>query len=81
MKVRNEKSKFSLNKFPKFLGFASYMEHIIVDHIEPAWHSKELFIVNHLHPVFSFDSLISSHKISVEVDNPDQIGEIFDFIS
>lgn len=57
------------------------MEHIIVDHIEPTWNSKELFVVNELHPVFSFDALASSHKISIEVHNPEQINEIFDFIS
>lgn len=62
-------------------GFATYMEHIIVDHVEPTWQSKELFVVNELHPVFSFDALASSHKISVPVYNPEQINEIFDFIS
>jgi aminopeptidase N len=57
------------------------MEHICVDHIEPSWKSKDLFVVNELHQVFSLDALTSSHKISVEVSNPDQINEIFDSIS
>lgn len=57
------------------------MEHICVDHIEPAWKSKDLFVVNELHQVFALDALTSSHKISVEVSNPDQINEIFDSIS
>ena len=57
------------------------MEHICVDHLEPTWKSKDLFVVNELHQVFSLDALTSSHKISVEVSNPDQINEIFDSIS
>lgn len=57
------------------------MEHICVDHIEPSWKSKDLFVVNELHTVFALDALTSSHKISVEVSNPDQINEIFDSIS
>lgn len=57
------------------------MEHIIADHIEPTWQSRDLFVINELHPVFSFDALASSHKIAIEVHNPEQISEIFDFIS
>lgn len=64
-----------------FKGFATYMEHIIVDHIEPKWDSKDLVVINELHQVFSLDALVSSHKISIEVHNPDQINEIFDSIS
>lgn len=57
------------------------MEHICVDHIEPTWKSKDLFVVNELHSVFALDALSSTHRISVEVSNPDQINEIFDSIS
>lgn len=57
------------------------MEHICVDHIEPTWKSKDLFVINELHQVFTLDALTTSHKISVEVSNPDQINEIFDSIS
>lgn len=57
------------------------MEHICVDHIEPSWKSKDLFVVNELHQVFALDALTTSHKISIEVSNPDQINEIFDSIS
>jgi len=62
-------------------GFATYMEHIIVDVIEPTWKFKSQFVINELQQVFALDSLSSSHKISVEVENPDQISEIFDSIS
>jgi len=39
------------------------------------------FVVNELQNVFSLDALSSSHQISVEVHNPDEINEIFDRIS
>lgn len=67
--------------FFKQNSFATFMEHICVDHIEPTWKSKDLFVVNELHSVFALDALSSSHKISIEVSNPDQINEIFDSIS
>lgn len=57
------------------------MEHICIDHLEPSWKSKDLFVINELHQVFALDALTSSHKISIEVSNPDQINEIFDSIS
>lgn len=62
-------------------GFASYMEYLGVDAVEPAWKSMEQFVVNELHNVFSLDALSSSHQISVEVHNPEEINEIFDKIS
>ncbi|XP_058467773.1 aminopeptidase N [Malaya genurostris] len=62
-------------------GFASYMEYLGVDAVEPAWKSMEQFVVNELHNVFSLDALSSSHQISVNVHNPEEINEIFDKIS
>uniref|UniRef100_A0AAG5CSS6 Aminopeptidase N n=1 Tax=Anopheles atroparvus TaxID=41427 RepID=A0AAG5CSS6_ANOAO len=62
-------------------GFASYMEYLGVDAVEPAWKSMEQFVVNELHNVFSLDALSTSHQISVEVHNPEEIHEIFDKIS
>ncbi|MCL4133369.1 UNVERIFIED_CONTAM: hypothetical protein GTU68_051110 [Idotea baltica] len=41
----------------------------------------EQFLTEALQYVFATDSLESSHPISIEVDNPDEIGEIFDSIS
>ncbi|KAG5672285.1 hypothetical protein PVAND_002422 [Polypedilum vanderplanki] len=75
------KIKFGINSKFHIIGFATFMEDVIVDHIEPAWNSKDLFVVNELHQVFRLDALLSSHKVSVEVQNPDQISEIFDSIS
>ncbi|GAB0097812.1 Aminopeptidase [Sergentomyia squamirostris] len=62
-------------------GFASYMEYLGVDAIEPSWMSMDLFVVVELQNVFALDALSSSHPISVNVANPDEINDIFDRIS
>ncbi|XP_025986451.2 aminopeptidase N [Solenopsis invicta] len=62
-------------------GFASYMEYIGTNAVEPTWKMLEQFVVLEVQHVFGLDSLESSHPISVEVDNPDEINEIFDQIS
>ena len=49
--------------------------------VEPTWKVLEQFVVHELQDVFSLDALESSHQISVEVEHPDEISEIFDRIS
>jgi len=39
------------------------------------------FLVDDLFPVYTVDSVISSHPIVVPVSHPDQISEVFDSIS
>ncbi|KAG8235179.1 hypothetical protein J437_LFUL015485 [Ladona fulva] len=62
-------------------GFASYLMYIGVEHVEPTWKFLDQFPFNVIQEVFFLDSLESSHPISVEVNHPDQIREIFDSIS
>lgn len=62
-------------------GFASYVENLGIDAVEPTWKALELFVVHDLQNVFGPDALESSHPISVAVHNPDEINEIFDRIS
>lgn len=62
-------------------GFASYMEYLAVDDVEPEWKTMDQFVVNELQNVFQLDAMSSSHKISIEVGDPDEINEIFDRIS
>ncbi|KAJ8681952.1 hypothetical protein QAD02_017744 [Eretmocerus hayati] len=62
-------------------GFASYVEYIGVDAVEPTWKALEQFVVHDLQGVFALDALESSHPISVVVGHPDEINEIFDRIS
>lgn len=62
-------------------GFASFMEFLGADHVEPSWQMKEQFVVSDLHYVFGIDSLESSHPISVPVVSQEQLGEIYDVIA
>jgi len=49
--------------------------------VEPEWMVLEQFVVHDLQNVFALDALESSHPISIVVDHPDEISEIFDKIS
>ncbi|CAB3360791.1 Hypothetical predicted protein [Cloeon dipterum] len=62
-------------------GFATYVEYLGVDAVEPSWQVLEQFVVDEIQNVFSLDALESSHQISIEVGHPDEINEIFDRIS
>lgn len=62
-------------------GFASYVEYLGVNAVEPSWKILEQFVIFDLQNVFALDALESSHPISIEVGHPDEINEIFDRIS
>lgn len=62
-------------------GFATYMEYVGIDAVEPSWKSMDQFVLNEVQAVFTLDALSTSHKIWIEVRNPDEINEIFDRIS
>lgn len=62
-------------------GFASYLEYTATDAIFPEWKMMDQFIVDDLQMVFNLDALKSSHPISIEVHNPNEISDIFDRIS
>lgn len=62
-------------------GFASYVEYIGVNYVHSEWKMLEQFLSEELHPVLELDSLKSSHPVSVPVNDPDEISEIFDTIS
>lgn len=62
-------------------GFATYVASLGVDHLHPEWNSFQEESLANLMSVFSFDSLKSSHPVSVTIGNPNQISTIFDRIS
>ena len=62
-------------------GFASYVEYLGVDAVQPDMKLLEQFVVSDLQDVFRIDALESSHPISIPVKHPDEIQEIFDRIS
>lgn len=62
-------------------GFATYLEYVGTDSIEPAWKSMDMFVIHEVQGVFQLDALKTSHQISVQVQNPEEINDIFDRIS
>ncbi len=62
-------------------SFATFMGDKMVKKIRPDWKVDEEFIVESLYPSMELDSLTTTHPISVKVNNPDEIAEIFDSIS
>ncbi|KAL7638669.1 UNVERIFIED_CONTAM: hypothetical protein RMT77_011241 [Armadillidium vulgare] len=62
-------------------GFATYMEHIGLHSVEPSFKMLEQIVISELYTSFSTDVLDSSHPINVEVNDPEEIDQIFDAIS
>lgn len=52
-----------------------------VEHLHPEWNSFEEESLSNTVSVFEFDALKSSHPVSVQINNPNQISSIFDRIS
>ena len=61
-------------------GFALYMQYIGSDAVRPSWDIHE-DMVNTVLKIMNLDSVSNSHPISVEVNNPDEINQIFDGIT
>ena len=62
-------------------GFAAFVEFIGADITEPSWQMMDQFIVDDTQNSLTLDSSSNSHPISVTVNDPAQINEIFDTIS
>lgn len=58
-----------------------YVASLGVAHLHPEWKSLEEESVDNTLDIFKFDSLKSSHPVSVEIGHPNQISQIFDAIS
>ncbi|KAG8877544.1 Aminopeptidase 2 mitochondrial [Tulasnella sp. 332] len=63
-------------------GFATLMGNVvIIDRVFPEWKMDSDFISGNLSHALELDSARSSHPIEVEVNDTDQIGQIFDTLS
>ena len=62
-------------------SFASWIEYLVADTIFPKWRLWEQFVGNEYSHALDLDSLSNTHSIQVEVEDPDEINEIFDAIS
>ncbi len=62
-------------------SFASWMGDKAVDSIHPEWDMWTQFLTADTASAFSLDGLANSHPIEQEVNNPAEIGQLFDAIS
>ena len=62
-------------------GFANYIEYIGAANYHPDWELEAQFNTDDLHPAMELDASAESHPIIQEVNDPDQITEIFDSIT
>ena len=70
-------------------GFAEYVSYLGVEAVEPNLRFldhfntpfESLLSTRGMHNVLKLDSLGTSHPISIPVQHPDEIGQIFDSIS
>ena len=62
-------------------SFASWMGDKAVDAIHPEWDMWTQFLTADTASAFSLDGLSNSHPIEQEVNNPAEIGQLFDAIS
>lgn len=62
-------------------GFATYIECLGVDVVEPTWRTSDQFVVQDMQSVLKLDAYASSHPVSAPVAHPEEIDEIFDSIS
>lgn len=62
-------------------GFATYVASLGVQHLHPEWNAFQEESLENTVSVFEFDALKSSHPVSVQIGNPNQIPSIFDRIS
>uniref|UniRef100_A0A914CAV0 Aminopeptidase n=1 Tax=Acrobeloides nanus TaxID=290746 RepID=A0A914CAV0_9BILA len=62
-------------------GFANFMEYLCVDHLYPSWKMIDVLFAENFIQSMQLDGFHSSHAISTPVEDPAQIGSIFDAIS
>ncbi|XP_047036095.1 aminopeptidase N-like isoform X1 [Helicoverpa zea] len=62
-------------------GFATFAASVAVNHVEPTWSADKSYAADNMLSVLNLDALESSHPVSVPIDDPKRISEIFDEIS
>ncbi|MFB3885000.1 MAG: M1 family metallopeptidase [Thermodesulfobacteriota bacterium] len=62
-------------------SFATFMAYKVVDQMFPEWESWGDFVISRTAAALTGDSLAHSHPIDVEVNDPNEVAQIFDEIS
>jgi aminopeptidase 2 len=62
-------------------GFATFVGWLVTDHLFPEWKVWTSFVTDDYAQGLGLDSMRSSHAIDIDVNNPNEISQIFDAIS
>ncbi|XP_055604773.1 aminopeptidase N-like [Uranotaenia lowii] len=62
-------------------GFARYTEFLAIEELHPEWKSLQEIAIEDVMEIFKFDALNNSHRVSIEIGNPEEIPQLFDSIS
>ncbi|NP_001191602.1 aminopeptidase [Aplysia californica] len=62
-------------------GFASLLMYIVMDHVYPGWNVFAIQVVDDMFPVMVKDALTTSHPVSTNISDPEDIPQHFDSIS
>ncbi|MBN3275017.1 ERAP1 aminopeptidase, partial [Polyodon spathula] len=62
-------------------GFATYMEFIATNHLEPSLYAEDQLLITTFYQALEKDSFRTSHPISLPVRSSAQIREMFDVVS
>ena len=62
-------------------GFATFMQYLCGHSVCPELKLWHVYLTADLKSAFDLDKLDSSHAILIDIDNPDEIGQVFDAIS
>ncbi|XP_040573053.1 uncharacterized protein [Lepeophtheirus salmonis] len=61
-------------------GFATWIQTLCTDFLFPEWNEWASFINETMNPALEHDALINSHPVQTPVEDPSEIGQIFDII-
>ena len=81
MKIRIDFSFFDFFLFLFFLRFATWIQHLAVDHVYPEYDIWTQFVSDVLATCMIPDALYNSHPIEMPIKKPTEINEIFDDIT
>jgi len=57
-------------------GFASYIQYRGVTAHEEGWDAEAKFLIDDMQGVLALDATVGTHPIVVEVNTPDEVGQL-----
>ncbi|KXJ72768.1 hypothetical protein RP20_CCG017285 [Aedes albopictus] len=61
-------------------GFTVFLESYVLDQMRPQWRTMDQFLVNEVHPVMERDVLPKTRPMTKQIDTPEKIAGIYDFV-